>query len=70
MLEWLEAAKGGPKPYQSFEVSAHAMEVTLPGIVSLRMQRPIDWDGPNRKVPGAPEADRFIQADHRKKWLV
>lgn len=70
MLEWLEAAKGGPKTYQSFEVSAHAMEVILPGLVSLRMQRPIDWDGPNMKVPGAPEADRFIQADHRPKWLV
>jgi hypothetical protein len=70
MLEWLAAAKGGPKPYQSFEVSAHAMEVTLPAIVSLRMQRPIEWDGVNMQVPGAPEADKFIRADYRKKWLT
>jgi len=70
MLEWIEAAKGGPKTYQSFDVAAHAMEVILPAIVSQRIERPIDWDGPNMKVPGAPEADKFIQADHRKKWLV
>ena len=69
MLEWIEAAKGGQKTYQSFDVAAHSMEVILPAIVSQRMQRPIDWDGPNMKVPGAPEADKFIQADHRKKWL-
>jgi len=38
--------------------------------VSLRMQRAIEWDGVHMKVPGSPEADRFIQADHRKKWLT
>jgi hypothetical protein len=70
MLEWIEAAKGGPKTYQSFDVAAHSMEVILTGIVSQRIERPIDWDGPNMKVPGAPEADKFIQADHRKKWLM
>jgi hypothetical protein len=34
------------------------------------MQRPIEWDGANMKTPDAPEADKFIQADHRRKWLV
>ena len=57
MLEWIEAAQAGKKAYQCFEVAAHSMEVILPAVVSLRMQRPIDWDGVNMKVPGAPEAD-------------
>lgn len=70
MREWIEAAKSGAKAYQSFEVATHAMEVILPAIVSLRMQRPIDWDGANMRVPGAPEADAFIQADDRNKWLL
>jgi hypothetical protein len=34
------------------------------------MQRPIEWDGVNMQVPGAPEADKFIRADYRKKWLT
>lgn len=70
MREWIEAAKGNGKTYQSFEHATHAMEITLTSIVSLRMQRAIKWDGENMKVPGAPEADQFIQANHRTKWLV
>ena len=70
MLEWMEAAKGGPKTYHPLEIGAHSMEVMLPGIVALRMQRPIDWDGANMKAPGAPEADKFIHADYRRKWLI
>jgi predicted dehydrogenase len=70
MLEWIEAARTGTKPYQRFEVATHAMEITLTAIISLRMQRAIDWDGANMKVPGAPEADKFIQANHRAKWLI
>ena len=70
MLEWIEAARAGKKAYQSFEVAAHSMEVILPAVVSLRMQRPIEWDGAAMKVPGAPEADKFIQADYRQKWLT
>lgn len=70
MLDWIESARAGRKAYQCFEVAAHSMEVILPAIVSLRMQRPIEWDGAGMKVPGAPEAEPFIQADHRRKWLT
>lgn len=70
MLEWIEASRAGKKAYQCFEVAARAMEVILPAIVSQRMQRAIDWDGAAMKVPGAPEADQFIHANHRTKWLA
>ena len=70
MLEWIGAAQTGKKAYQSLEVAAHSMEVILPAVVSLRMQRAIDWDGAAMKVPGAPEADKFIHSDHRRKWLT
>ncbi len=70
MLEWIEAARAGKKAYQSLEVAAHSMEVILPAVVSLRMERAIDWDGAAMKVAGAPEGDKFIQADYRKKWLT
>ena len=70
MREWIEAAKGNGKTYQPFELAAHAMEITLTSIISLRMQRTIKWDGENMTVPGAPEAAPFIQANHRTKWLA
>jgi hypothetical protein len=68
--EWVEAALAGTKSYQSFEMATRSMEIILPSLVSLRLQRPIDWDGANMKVPGCPEADRFIHEPYRTKCLV
>ena len=42
----------------------------LPGNVSLRLGRPIDWDGVARRVRDAPEADLLIQKTDRTKWLL
>lgn len=69
MQEWIDAALGNGKTYQPFELAAHSMEVILPGLVSWRMQRAIDWDGPNMRVPNAPEANQFIKPDYRTNWL-
>ena len=70
MLEWLQACKGGPAPFARFEVAGHVSEVYLPGIVSLRLGRPLDWDGAAMRAKGTPEADRFIQTNYRRKWLM
>jgi len=35
----------------------------------LRLGRPIEWDAAAMKVPGAPEADRWIQNSYRMKWV-
>ncbi len=70
MKEWVEAALAGTKPYQSFEMATRSMEIILPSLVSLRLQRAIDWDGANMKVPGCAAADRSIQTDYRKKCLL
>ena len=69
MLEWIDAAMGNGKTYQPLDVAARSMEVFMPAVVSYRMQRAIDWDGPNMRVPNAPEADKFITPDYRKQWL-
>lgn len=67
--EWFQACKGGPPTYNGFDVGARVSEAYLPGILSLRLGRPIDWDSARMKVPGAPEADRWIQKSYRMKWL-
>jgi hypothetical protein len=69
MQEWFQACKGGPATYNGFEIGARVSEAYLPGILSLRLGRPIEWDAASMKVPGAPEADRWIQKSYRMKWL-
>lgn len=70
MVEWLTACKGGPKPLARFEMGARISEVYLPGILALRLNRPISWDAENLKVPGASEADPWIQKNYRTQWLL
>lgn len=63
--EWVDACLGGPKVFSDFDLGGHLTEIGLAGIVALRLQKNIDWDGPNMKVPGLPEADQFIHPKDR-----
>ena len=70
MQEWFQACKGGPPTYNGFEIGARVCEAYLPGMLSLRLNRPVEWDSAGMKVPGAPEADRWIHNSYRTKWLT
>jgi len=59
--EWFDACLGGPKVFSDFDFGGHLTEIGLAGIVALRVGKSIDWDGEAMKVPGMPEADRFIR---------
>jgi predicted dehydrogenase len=67
--EWVDACLGGPKVFADFDLGGHLTEIGLAGIVALRLQKNIDWDGPNMKVPGMPEADQYIRRTDRKTYL-
>ena len=67
--EWVDACLGGPKVFSNFDFGGHLTEIGLAGIVALQVQKNIDWDGPNMKAPGTPEADRFIRREERSKYL-
>jgi hypothetical protein len=66
--EWVDAIQGGPKVFADFDLGGHLTEIGLSGIVALRLQKSIDWDGPNMKVPGMPEADKLIRKMERAKY--
>jgi len=70
MIEWLQACQGGPATFTNLEIGAHCCQVFLPGILSLRLGRPIEWDAAHLNVPGAPEAEPLIQKNYRTKWLM
>lgn len=67
--EWLDACLGGPAVFSDFDRGGHLTEIGLAGIVALRLQRSIDWDGPAMKVPGVPEADRLIRKEERPGFV-
>ncbi len=66
--EWVDACLGGPKVFSDFDFGGHLTEIGLAGIVALRLQKTIAWDGPNMKVPDMPEADKFIRPEVRGNY--
>lgn len=69
MEEWLNACRGRGKTFADFDHGGHLTEIGLAGIVALRLGRDIEWDGPNMKVVGAPEADQYIRKTDRPDYL-
>ena len=70
MHEWVDACKGNGRTFADFEHGGHLTEIGLAGIVALKMQKEIQWDGQAMKVKGHPEADKWINKPDREKWLT
>jgi len=68
MLEWIEACKGGPKTFSPFEIGGHIPEVGAAGLLALRLQRNLEWDGAAMKAPGAPEVAALARPQRRGEW--
>lgn len=69
--EWIDAIKGGPKPLSNFEYASKLTEITLLGVLSLRLGgEKIYWDADNMKAIGIPEADEIIREPVRQGWEI
>ena len=68
LAEWVNACGGGPATFSDFATGGQLTEIVLAGVVALRLQTALDWDGAAMRANGAPEADQFIQAHYRRDW--
>ncbi len=67
--EWIDAIKGGPAAMSNFDYASRLTEITLLGVLSLRLGgKKIFWDSKNMKATGLPEADEIIREPVRKGW--
>jgi predicted dehydrogenase len=67
--DWLDAIKGGPAASSNFDYAAKLTEITLLGVLSLRLGgKKIYWDAKNLKAAGLPAADPLIRGTYRKGW--
>jgi predicted dehydrogenase len=68
LKEWVNACTGGPATFSDFETGGHLTEIALAGIVALRMQQAIHWNGEAMRAVNASGAERFVQAHYRAEW--
>ena len=67
--EWTDAILGKGKTFAPFELGGQLTEIGLSGIVALKLQNNLDWDGPAMKARGLPEASNYVNKKNRKEWL-
>lgn len=70
LQEWVNACGGGPATFSSFEAGGYLTEIALSGVVALRTQKRLDWNGAAMCATNAPEAEKFIQAQYRNDWKL
>jgi len=67
--EWTDAILDNGKTFAPFEIGGQLTEIGLAGIVALKLQRNLDWDGQAMKAKGVPEADALVRKQKRSRWL-
>ncbi|HWL00231.1 MAG TPA: hypothetical protein VNQ55_09800, partial [Parapedobacter sp.] len=67
--DWIDAIKGGVPASANFEYGARLTEITLLGVLSLRLGgKKIYWDSENMQVKGLPEAEQYLREPVRPGW--
>jgi len=67
--EWTDAILENENTFSPFEFGGHLTEIGLSGIVALKLQRNLEWDGQEMKAKDVPEADALVRLASRNRWL-
>lgn len=68
--EWIQACKGGPKPFSTFDVGGPLTELALLGIVATLVEAPIEYDPVAGKVTNSAKADEWLHREYRPGWTL
>jgi predicted dehydrogenase len=67
-LNWVRAIRGEEKISCPFEYAVPLNETMNLGVVAMRAEQPIEYDGVAGKITNAPEANAFLSRVYRKGW--
>ena len=68
--DWIRACKGGDPAYSNFNVAAPFIEWMLLGVISLRVNGKLDWDGEKMKFSNNEEANKYLKPTFRDGWSM
>ncbi|HET6969801.1 MAG TPA: Gfo/Idh/MocA family oxidoreductase [Phenylobacterium sp.] len=65
---WVRAIRGQEKVSCPFEYAVPLNETMILGVVALKADQPIEWDGAAGRVTNAPDANQYLGRTYRKGW--
>jgi predicted dehydrogenase len=66
--DFLKCIKSGERPVCDIEIGHRSTNMSLLGMLSLKLGRSIRWDGRTETIPGDAEADRLLRRSYRAPW--
>ena len=67
-MNWIRAIRGEEKISCPFEQAGPLTESMLLGMVAMRTDKPIEYDGKAGKITNIPEANAYLDREYRKGW--
>lgn len=53
---------------RDIEIAYRSTNMSLLGMLSLKLRRSIEWDDEKEQIVGDPEANKFLRRDYRGPW--
>lgn len=69
-MNWIRAIRGEETISSPFEVSAPLTEAMLLGIVAMRADQPIEYDGAAGRITNSEAANGLLDRAYRKGWEI
>jgi len=67
--DFIDAVKTRRKPICDIEIGHLSTNMSLLGMLSLKLGRSIKWDGVKEAVIGDEEANKLLRRDYRQPWV-
>jgi hypothetical protein len=67
-MNWIRAIRGEEKISSPFAYAVPLNETMILGVVALRADQPIEYDGAAGRVTNAPDANQYLSRTYRKGW--
>ena len=67
--DFLDAIRAGRRPVSDIEEVHRSTNLSLLGMLSLKLGRSVAWDGAKEECPGDPEATKLLSRAYRAPWV-
>ncbi len=68
--DWLEACRGGEKPWANFDYAGPLTEFNMLGNVATQFEGVLEFDPLECKIVNNPEADKALHETYREGWSL
>ncbi len=66
--DFMHAIKSKTRPVADIQVGHYATNMSLLGMLSLKLGRSVAWDGKKDLVIGDDEANKLLSREYRSPW--